>query len=87
MDVNQILQNSAETIQKSSDEATSNLDTKSIVDALEKLLSSENGGFDIGNIISKVQDGNWSDIIGSWLEMERISISADLSVTIYSERF
>ncbi len=78
MDVNQILQNSAETIQKSSDEATSNLDTKSIVDALEKLLSSENGGFDIGNIISKVQDGNWSDIIGSWLgNGENKPISAD----------
>ncbi len=38
MDVNQILQNSAETIQKSSDEATSNLDTKSIVECFREAI-------------------------------------------------
>ncbi|NPA50569.1 MAG: DUF937 domain-containing protein [Epsilonproteobacteria bacterium] len=66
MDFSDLLKLGASVIQNNDDESTSNLDLDSISDALGSIFNSENG-FDLSNIVSKLNDSNLGDIISSWI--------------------
>ncbi len=66
MDFSDLLKLGASVIQNNDDESTSNLDLDSISDALGSIFNSENG-FDLSNIVSKLNDNNLGDIISSWI--------------------
>jgi len=86
MELNEeILKNGAEMIKNNSDEATTNLDINDIVDALKNFFSTENGGFNLDSIISKIQDTNFGEIISSWIgDGENKPISADAISDLFS---
>ncbi|WP_456432611.1 YidB family protein [Nitratifractor sp.] len=66
MDLNDLLRIGAQMIQNNSDEATSGIDLDTISSALGNVLGGD-GGFDLGSIISKVTDGNFGELIQSWI--------------------
>jgi len=81
-DLNEVIKSGAEAIKNNSDEATSNLDTDSIANALNDFFKD---GFDLDSIISKVKDSNLGDIISSWIgEGENKPISADAISDLFS---
>lgn len=81
-DLNEVIKTGAEAIKNNSDEATSNLDTDSIANALNDFFKD---GFDLDSIISKVKDSNLGDIISSWIgEGENKPISADAISDLFS---
>jgi len=81
-DLNEVIKSGAEAIKNNSDEATSNLDTDSIANALNDFFKD---GFDLDSIISKVKDSNLSEIITSWIgDGENKPISADAISDLFS---
>jgi len=80
--LNEVIKTGAEAIKNNSDEATSNLDTDSIANALNDFFKD---GFDLDSIISKVKDSNLGDIISSWIgDGENKPISADAISDLFS---
>ncbi len=68
MDLTEILNMGADIIKGNSDDNTTNLDSKSITDALSNIFSGKDGeSIDLSSILSKISDGNFSEIIGSWI--------------------
>ena len=66
MDLNELLKIGAQMVQNNSDEATSGIDLEAIRSALGNVFGGE-GGFDLGSIISKVTDGDFGELIQSWI--------------------
>lgn len=86
MDFSDLLELGAKVIQNNDDDATSNLDIGKIVSALGSILGSSEGGLDLGSIISKVSEGNFADIISSWIGSgENKPIEADAVSTLLGE--
>jgi len=70
MDFGDLLKMGAQLIQNNDDEKTSNIDLDSISDALGSLFGSkegEEGGFDLGSIVSNLSNGNLGEIVSSWI--------------------
>ncbi len=68
MDFGDLLKIGAQLIQNNDDEKTSGIDMDTISDALGSIFGSKDGeGLDLGSIISKVQNGDFGEIIGSWI--------------------
>ena len=78
MDLTELLKMGADIIQGNSDDATTELDTDSITNALDSLLGGENG-LDLSSIISNMTNSEGlSEIVGSWLgNGENMPISMD----------
>ena len=78
MDLTELLKMGADIIQGNSDDATTELDTDSITNALGSLLGGENG-LDLSSIISNMTNGEGlSEVVGSWLgNGENMPISMD----------
>lgn len=66
MDMSDLLKMGASLIQNNSDEATTNLDSNKITDALGSILGGDNG-LDLGSIVSKISDGNLGEVVSSWI--------------------
>ena len=66
MDLTDLLQIGAKLIQDNSDDATTNIDSNVITNALSSVLGGENG-LDLSSIVSKLSDGNLGDIVKSWI--------------------
>jgi len=78
MDLTELLKMGADIIQGNSDDATTELDTDSITNALDSLLGGENG-LDLSSIISNMTNSEGlSEVVGSWLgNGENMPISMD----------
>ena len=78
MDLTELLKMGADIIQGNSDDATTELDTDSITNALGSLLGGENG-LDLSSIISNMTNSEGlSEVVGSWLgNGENMPISMD----------
>ena len=89
MDLTELLQMGASTIQGNSDEATTNLDTDTITNALGSLLGGgEEGGIDLSSLVSGLSENGLGSIVGSWLgsgENESISMES-ISVLFSPEK-
>jgi uncharacterized protein YidB (DUF937 family) len=78
MDLMDLLKTGASLIQGNSDDATTGLDTSSIVDALGGLLGNSEGGLDLGSLVSGLGENGLGEIVGSWLgNGENAPISMD----------
>ncbi len=65
-------------IKGNSDDATTNLDSNSIADALSNVLGGENGSLDLSKIFSNLSESGLGEIVGSWLgDGENKPISVD----------
>jgi len=68
MDFSDLLKMGASLIQNNDDEATTNIDTDKISEALGSLFNSgEEGGFDLSSIISNLSNGNLMEVVSSWI--------------------
>ncbi len=70
MDMTDIVKMGTQLFQDKLGDGASNLDQDTITDALSGLMSNEEGGFDLGNIISSVtsgEGGGVGSIVSSWL--------------------
>jgi uncharacterized protein YidB (DUF937 family) len=70
MDMTDIVKMGTQLFQDKLGDGASNLDQDTITDALSGLMSNEDGGFDLGNIISSVtsgEGGGVGSIVSSWL--------------------
>ncbi len=70
MDMTDIVKMGSELFKDKLGDGASNLDKDTITDALGGLMSNEDGGFDLGNIISSVtsgEGGGVGSIVSSWL--------------------
>ncbi len=77
MDFNDILNMGSELIKGNSDDATTDLDSNAITDALSNLLGGENG-IDLSSFASKLSDSNLGEIVSSWFgNGENMPISMD----------
>jgi len=77
MDFNDILNMGSELIKGNSDDATTDLDSNAISDALGNLLGGENG-IDLSAFASKLSDGNLGEVVSSWFgNGENLPISMD----------
>ncbi len=87
MDLTEIFNMGADIIKGNSDENTSNLDSNSITNALSNLFGGENGeSIDLSSILSKISDGNFSEIISSWIgDGENKPISTDAITDLLGE--
>ena len=78
MDLTDLLKMGASAIQGNSDDATTGLDSDTISNALGNLLGGENGGIDLGSLVSGLSENGLGSIVGSWLGSgENESISLD----------
>ncbi len=66
MDWGRILQMGAEYIRNNSDEATTNIDSDAIVNAMSSIFGKD-GNIDLSSIISQIQDGNLMEVVSSWI--------------------
>lgn len=57
----------ASMIQGNSDDSTSNLDTKDISSALNKIIGDGKGGIDLSSFVSGLSSNGLGAIVGSWL--------------------
>ncbi|NOZ91519.1 MAG: DUF937 domain-containing protein [Epsilonproteobacteria bacterium] len=77
MDLTDLFKMGAEMIQGNSDDATTNLDTDSISNALNNIFGGENG-LNLDSIISKISDSDLGEVVSSWIGSgENKSISMD----------
>ena len=67
MELNDLVQMGTQLFKDKLGDQASNLDESSIQDAMGGLFSGEDGGFDMSNILSSLQDGNIGSIISSWV--------------------
>ncbi len=69
MDMTDIVKMGTEMFQEKIGDSASNLDSDTITDALSGLMTNEDGGFDLSNIISSVtsSEGGIGSIVSSWL--------------------
>ncbi len=69
MDMSDIMKMGSELFQEKLGGSGANLDSNTITDALSGLMSNEDGGFDLGNILSSVtsSEGGVGSIVSSWL--------------------
>ena len=79
MDLTELLKMGAGMIQGNSDDATTNLDTDTLVGALGGLLGGgPDGGIDLGSLMSGLSENGLAGVVGSWLGSgENESISMD----------
>ncbi len=69
MDISDLLQIGAKMIQNNDDDSTTGLDIGDIASALGSILggNDQEGGLDLGSIISAFAQGGLSDVVSSWL--------------------
>ena len=67
MDLNQLLQIGASMIQNNSDEATTNLDSSAIMEALQGVLGGEDGSLNLSDLVQKFAGGDLAEVVQSWL--------------------
>ncbi|NTU96919.1 MAG: DUF937 domain-containing protein [Chlorobiaceae bacterium] len=67
MDLTRILQLGASVIQQNSDQATTGIATDQLVSALQNVLGSQGGGFDLGSLVGRLQEGGLGNLAASWL--------------------
>lgn len=70
MDMTDIMKMGTELFQDKLGDQAENLDTNSITDALSGLISNEEGGLDLGNIMSALtgdDEGGLGSIVSSWI--------------------
>ncbi len=67
MELNDLVQMGTQLFKDKLGDQASELDDNSIMDALSGLISNEEGGLDISNILSSLTDGNLGSIISSWV--------------------
>jgi uncharacterized protein YidB (DUF937 family) len=67
MDLSDILKLGASAILHNSDQATNGLDSNELVSALGSLFGGSSGSLNLGNLLSKMQQGGLGDIAASWL--------------------
>ncbi len=85
MELSDILKMGASLIQENSDTSTSSLDGDALSSALGNLLSDEEGGLDLGSLVSNFSSNGLGDIVGSWLGSgENEAISADQITDLFS---
>ncbi len=85
MELTEIFKMGASLIQGNSDSTTDSLDGDSISTALGNLLSDENGGLDLGSLVSNFSSNGLSDVVGSWLGSgENELISAEQISELFS---
>jgi uncharacterized protein YidB (DUF937 family) len=78
MDITALLEQGATLIKENSDDATTDLDTGSIVDALMNLLGDGEGGLNLATFVSGFSVGGLGAIAASWLgNGENSAISAE----------
>ena len=78
MDLTDLLKMGASAIQGNSDDATTGLDSDMLSNALGSLLGGEDGGIDLGSLVSGLSENGLGSIVGSWLGSgENESISLD----------
>jgi len=68
MEISDILQSAATTIESNSDDATTGLDVGDISSALGDLLGDGEGGIDLGSLVSNFSSNGLSSIVSSWLD-------------------
>ncbi len=66
MDWTRLLQMGAEYIRNNSDDATTNLDTDAIVNALGSILG-EGGSIDIASLVQRAQQSGILEVVSSWI--------------------
>lgn len=88
MELSELLKMSASMIESNSDESTTGLDIEDISSALGNLLADEEGGIDLGSLVSNFSSNGLSSIVTSWLDSgDNQVISADqISDLISSEK-
>jgi len=70
MDLTDLLQIGAKMIQNNDDDSTTGLDVGDIASALGGILggsNSQEGGLDLGSIVSSFAQGGLGDVVSSWL--------------------
>ena len=67
MELNDLVQMGTELFKEKMGDQAANLDDNSIMDALGGLISNEEGGLDLSNILSSLQDSDIGSIISSWI--------------------
>ncbi len=67
MDLNDIVQIGTQLFKERVGEQAGDLDEGSLMDALGSLLSNEEGGLDLGNIMSALTNGDLGSIVSSWI--------------------
>ncbi len=67
MELNDLVQMGTQLFKEKLGDQAGDLDDNSIMDALSGLISNEEGGLDISNILSSLTDGNLGSIISSWV--------------------
>ena len=78
MDLNDLLRMGGELIQNNDDDATTGLDIGDIASALGGLIGNNEGGLDLGSLVSGLSENGLGEIVGSWLGSgENASISLD----------
>jgi len=67
MDFTDLLKMGASLIQNNSDDATTNIDSDTIVNALGSVLGGGENGIDLSSLVSNLANGNLGDVISSWI--------------------
>jgi uncharacterized protein YidB (DUF937 family) len=67
MELKDLFEEGATLIKENSDEATSNLESSTIVEGLGNLLGDGQGGLDLTTFVSGLSVGSLGEIAGSWL--------------------
>jgi uncharacterized protein YidB (DUF937 family) len=67
MDFNQLLQLGAEMIRNNSDEATTDLDSGAIMEALSGVLGGDGEGVDLAGLVQRFAGGDLGEAVQSWL--------------------
>lgn len=67
MELNDLVEMGTQLFKEKMGDQAANLDDNSIMDALSGLISNEEGGLDLSNILSSLQDGDIGSIISSWI--------------------
>lgn len=67
MELKELLKLGASLIEGNSDVATSGLDIEKIANALQKILTHEDGSIDLASILTKLSGNGLGAIVGSWL--------------------
>ncbi len=67
MELNDLVQMGTELFKSKLGDQAGSVDDNSIMDALSGLISNEEGGLDLSNILSSLQDGDIGSIISSWV--------------------
>ena len=67
MDLNKLFKMGASLIEGNSDDATTGLDLEQVANALNKVLTHEDGNIDLSSILTKLSSNGLGEIVGSWL--------------------